>query len=243
MPPFAAVASVVYVGAFDLTSDTNKIDGSYNPNFLDATTFGSGGWHARIAGLTDVDFTCEGFNDFSATGVDTNTYPLLGTTQVVTVGPNTGATAGDAAYLFRSLVVNAGDSADLGEVAKFTGAHKGQSQMVAGIISAPRVSRTATGSASVVQMGTASNGQVFATRHIFTVSGNSPTLASFIESATNAAMLGAVTRASFTTASAVGGEWISATISATSGSYWRASWVVGGTGTPTFDFSIGISIR
>ena len=243
MPPFSFVSPTIFVGAFDVTSDLNKIDGSYNPEFLDVTNFGSGGWHTRISGLNDVDFNAEGFNDYTAsTGVDTELNPLLGAINVVTVAPNSTATAGDAAYLFQALYVANGQSAEIGQAAKFTGAHKGKSQMVRGFVSAPRVSRTATASASAVQAGTASGGKVFATRHIFSVTGNSPTLASFIEQATNAAMINAVTRATFSTASTVGGEWVSTAVTTTAGSYWRASWVVGGTGTPTFDFSIGLAI-
>ena len=243
MPPFAFVSPVVYVGAFDLTNDLNKVDGTYDPNFLDVTNFGSGGWRSRIQGLIDVGFNAEGFDDFSSTGVDANTYPFFGTRQVVTVSPNSTLTAGDPAYLFQALSVGQAAPVTVGEAATFTLPFKGHTQMVSGSISAPRASRTATASASAVQEGTASNGQVFATRNIFTVSGNSPTLASFVEQSTSSTMANSVTRVAFSTATAVGGEWVTAAITTTAGSYWRASWVVGGTGTPTFDFSISFAIR
>lgn len=240
MPPFAFVSPVIYVGAYDVTSDLNQISGSYNPNFLEVTTFGSSGWRQRIQGLIDVDFTASGFQDFSSTGIDSNTAPLVGATNVVTVGPNSTATAGDPAYLFQSLLVGKHQPVQLGEAAKFELPFKGQAQMAAGIISAPRASRTATASASAVQEGTSST-KVFGTRHIFSVSGNSPTLATFIESATNASMINPTTRLSFTTASTVGGEWQQAA-AVGGGSYWRASWVIGGTGTPTFDFAVSLAI-
>jgi hypothetical protein len=243
MPAFAFVSPTVFVGAYDLTNDLNKLDGSYNPNFLDATTFGSGGWRTRLQGLIDVDFMVEGFNDFSATGIDADMAPLLGSINVVTVTPNSTATAGNAAYLFRALAVGDHAGATVGELATVGMPFKGQTQMVSGFVSAPQASRTATGSASVVQAGTSSSGQIWATRHVFSAAGGSPTLASWIEQATNAAMIGAVTRVAFSTATSAGGEWVSASITTTAGSYWRASWVFGGTNTPTFDFGISFAIR
>lgn len=243
MAAFALTDPEIYVGAFDLSCDLNKIDGSYNPNFLDATTFCSAGWRARVAGLNDVDFSVEGFNDFATTGVDASTYPLLGTINVVTVSLTGNGAVGEPAYLFQSLHVGAAHGATVGELATFSGAHKGKSQMVSGKMGVERVSRTATASSSGVQLGTASSGQLFATRHVFSRSGNSPTLATFIQSATNSSFIGAVTRAHFTTASAVGGEWVSASVAATSGTWWRFSWTIGGTGTPTFDFAGAFSIR
>ncbi len=236
MPPFAFVAPTIYVGGYDITCDLNKIDGSYTPNFLDVTSFCTGGWRARIAGLNDFEFNAEGFNDFSTTGVDANMDPLRGSISVVTVCPNSTATAGDPAYLFQALSVGDHANAVLGEAATFGLPFKGKSQMVRGYVSAPRASRAVTGSSSVVQAGTASGGQVFATRNVFSSAGN---LASWIEQATNASMINPVTRVAFSTTSVAGGEWVSATITATAGSYWRASWVTAAAN----DFSISFAIR
>ncbi len=236
MAPFAFTNPTIYVGGYDMTCDLRQINGSYNPNFLDVTTFCSGGWHARIMGLNDFDFNAEGFNDFSAAGIDATMAPLYGTTQVVTVVPNSTPLAGDAAYLFRALSVGEHSTAVVGEAATFALPFKGQQQMISGDLAAPRASVAVSGSSSAVQSGTASNGQVFATRNVFSSAGN---LASWIESSTNASFLGAVTRVAFTTISAAGGEFVSATISTTAGSFWRARWVTAAAN----DFSISFAIR
>lgn len=239
MPAFAFTSPVIYVGQYDITCDLNKIEGAYEPDFIDVTTFCSGGWHSRIQGLIDTSFTAEGFQDFtSAAAIDSSSAPLLGSVAVVTVGVNspTGGAAGDPAYLFQALSVGKQQQATIGDASKFTLPFKGKSQMVPGYISAPRASRSASGSASVVQAGTSSNGQVFATRHVISSAGN---LASWIEQATNVGMVNAVTRATFTTTSSAGGEWVSASVTTTAGSYWRAQWVTSSAN----DFVISFAIR
>ncbi len=246
MAPFAFVNATIYVGQFDLTTYVNNISGKHTVAQLNVTTFGSGGWNARIAGLHDIDCTVSGFNDYSTvianvTGLDQNLYPLFAASNVVTISETDG-TAGAPTEMFKGLMTSQPNDFALGEAAPFSFDLKGNSQWAPGQMSAARVSRTATGSAADVVLGSAAGKKLFVTRHIFAVSGNSPTLATFVESATNAAFLGATSRLSLTTATTVGSEWGNPYTGGTTDTHWRASWVIGGTGTPTFDFAVSFGL-
>jgi len=70
----------------------------------------------------------------------------------------------------------------------------------------------------------------------------SPTLDIDIERDDNAGFSSASTEASFTQATGITSEWVTSAV-ASADDYWRVTWTIGGTGSPSFDFWVGIGFR
>ncbi len=94
---------------------------------------------------------------------------------------------------------------------------------------------TATGTGTGRQLRAISSGfKAFATLHVLSVSGTTPSLTVILESDDNSGFTSPATRATFTAATLVGGQHTSVDGPITD-DYWRFKWTVSGT-TPSFAF-------
>ena len=75
---------------------------------------------------------------------------------------------------------------------------------------------------------------LYAALHVISRSGTSPTIDVLIQSDDNAAFSSPTTRVTFTQQSAIGSEWGTRLVGPITDDYWRASWTIGGSNTPTF---------
>ena len=105
---------------------------------------------------------------------------------------------------------------------------------------ADKASRTSSGNSTGIQLGTiAASQNMHASLHVFSASGTNPTLDVTIESDDNGSYTSALTRMTFTQATAAGAEFLGPTAGpAGSDDYWRVAWTIGGTDTPTFSFAV-----
>lgn len=232
MAVFALTSSVIYVGGYDLSGDLSSVEGTIETNDLDVTTFGSGGWHARIAGLHDVSMSGEAFLDYST--YEPAAYPLAGssTQTPIVLGVQDGNTS-SVAYLFRGVQTSLGLPEQLGDAAKMKIDMAGSGLAARGQFLGAKASVAANGSSSGVTISALTSSAY----GILSVFGASTNLNVVIESGSSAAFANAATRIQFSTTSSVGAEFQSQ-VSTTTNQTWRIRW----TGTST-GFAVAFAIK
>ena len=78
---------------------------------------------------------------------------------------------------------------------------------------------------------------MYAALHVISVSGTSPTLDVIVQSDDNSGFTTPTNRITFSQTGAVGAEWGSVA-GAVTDDYWRVSYTIGGSDTPTFAFAV-----
>jgi hypothetical protein len=231
MPAYALTSPAVFVGPYDLSNMIYMIDGQVITNDLDATTFGSGGWHVRVAGLHDVALNVEGFRDEAAGPNQGGIYALLGTNNnVVTIGMETGAAA-TAALMLKAIDVGLDHPGQVGALATFKVPFKASSVAVEGKIIWPSSTITSSSSSGTYQnLGAVTAAQyLYGTQHITSFVGSSTaSIVTTIKSATNASGLGATTRLTFTSQTTASGEFAARVAGPVTDTFWGASWTITG---------------
>lgn len=231
----------IYYGSYDLSGDHNGLNMSPEAVELDTTGFGA---TARdyVSGLTKVNWDLAGLWQGGDTGVDKIHFDQLGAARVpVTVGPLTGA-AGEVSYLFRASNCKYAPGGGIGDIFKFSVTGSGTGPLVrATVMENGSKASTATGTARQVGAATAAQ-TIYAIMHVIAVSGTSPTLDMVIQSDDAEAFLDPTARITFTQATAITSEW-KTLAGAVADTWWRCSWTVGGTNTPTFAVVVSLGIK
>lgn len=241
----------LFAGGCDLTSQNNKVEMSGEYEEKETTTWGSydaaSGKIAKevIAGLWAGKITASGFwdaNDLSL--VDDTMWAARGARRAWTMAP-VGASEGSLAYLTHTVHTSYQLLGQVGDVAPWQASMSGTGTMGRGqIASAPGTARTATGSATILDLGAAgipSGRNVLASLHVLSVSGTStPTFTASVQSAATVGFASPTTRITFTAATAIDGQWQTLAGPITD-RYWRLTWTISGT-TPSFLVAAAIGI-
>lgn len=243
MAVYSVINPTIFVGHQDLSGDLSSIDGTITANPLDVTTFGSGGWHQRIAGLKDVDLSGDGFLNLGTGNVEEYLYTVsLGAAKAITIGPTTGA-EGTPAELFQGLHTTFDQPEKVGDAAAFKMAFKGTGQVARGIILTSKTAGTTSsgsGTITVSQAVVATASKLYATLHVFSVSGTNPTLTVSVLSGTTSGFGSSTSRIAFSTATAASSQWGTPAVGPITDQFYRTSWTIGGTSNPTFSFAVGL---
>ncbi len=242
MAVYAVLSPDIYVGTFDLSGDCNSIAGKIDRTDLDVTTFGSGGWHTRIAGLADVSLDLEGFTNLGTGNSEEYLFSILGVAnQVATIGETDG-TQGSPALLLRTIELGHEQSLKVGDAATFKIPLKGSSVAARGTMLWGKSTQTATtSSGTYTNLGAISSTQyLYGTQHVFSFAGTS--MVTTIKSATNASGLGATTRLTFTTVSAATAEFAARVAGPVTDTFWGASTTIVGA-TASISFAVGMAIQ
>ncbi len=135
MAKFVATDYNISIDGDDFSASLAAVTLDINAEEQETTAFGDE-WRERIGGLKDASVSLDFHQDFGASAVDTNLYPLLGGTAQIIIKPTSGsATATNPSYTFTALVTqyqpfasSVGDLATLsvswpvtGEVVRGTG--------------------------------------------------------------------------------------------------------------------------
>ena len=234
-----------FVGGYDLAC-TAKSFTAPEPTVqeLDTTAL-CDTWEKRIAGLKSATWSAEVMQDFGTDEVD----QLLGLSNLgsefpISVAP-AGETEGVVAYTFKANQFGYTPlSAAPGEVAMATLSGTGTgTPVVRGTLMHPHAtSRTTSGTTTGVQVGAVSASQtMYASLHVLSASGTSPTLDVVVESDDNSGFTTDIDRITFTQATGITSEW-SSVAGAVGDDYWRVRYTIGGSDTPTFTFAVVIGI-
>lgn len=210
MTEYALLNVFSYVGGHDFTTDTNMAKIAADSVALDATTYGSNGWHETAFGLKNCAFDMSGFwQSALADAVDPEAFADLGVTdRAHTIG--TVQAEGTPAYLFQAGKANYQLlQGGIGTLAGFTLASRGTNGqgVIRGQLAKSKGAVSAIGVlGSGLNLGAvAANQFLYATFHVFSVG---TTLTVQLQSAPTNAFAAPTTRATIGPLTARGGTWM-----------------------------------
>lgn len=222
MATIALTDATCWVGGYDFTGDLNQINLTAAADEQDVTTFGSGGYRARIGGLRDVSASLNGYwSSATSAAPDPQVFPDLGTAdRVVTIAPDDAE--GSVAYMFQGGKFSTEMFGAVGDATPFSlgmsgtnkvGLVRGQVLKAKGNVSA--LGATGTG----VQLGAVSSGQfLYATLHVFSTG---TTITAVLESDADNTFASAITRATFGPITTTGGTWATRVTGPVTDTYYR----------------------
>jgi hypothetical protein len=237
----------VFVGGFDLTDGAASIEMGGTCAMLERPNFGSKGHMQFLPGLKTFNTEVGGLADYGSVTAVSNAFKLnaVGNQQVVTGLPNVSGThaAGDPAHFTRALRSSfQSPQGAVGDVARYAISMMSDTPMVDGSLLFPKAAVTSSSTGTVVAMaGPTASQYLYAGLHVFDVSGTSPTLDVKIQSAALVGFGSPTDRVTFTQAtgsSANTSQWATPLAGAITDGFWRVSYTVGGSSTPTFQFAV-----
>ncbi|MBO0917537.1 hypothetical protein [Streptomyces laculatispora] len=243
MAKFVLLDARLFAPGADLSGASSKIELSSEIEDKETTNYLSAGWKEVIGGLGSAEISAEGqWEAGDPSKVDDASWSALGGIGPYTVCP-TGSTVGALAYITSGMRAdyNVGDA--VGEVAPWTGTVKSSWPLVRGQIAhPPGLARTVTGTGTPVQLGVIPAGKrLYAALHVLSVAGTTPSITARIESG-DATISTPTTRATFSAATAPGGQILRGDGTAVADTYYRVAWTITGT-TPSFMFAVSLGIR
>ncbi len=230
----------LYVGEYDLSAVLNEIVLEGDADVLDVTTFGAA-YRDYAIGMKGVRFSAAGFYDPVRSDAALNDK-WGDADQVVTIVADNAV--GGMAYLLRGCVPSYRVGGGVGQagVVNLTG-QTTQAPLVQGRALYRSTAAGATATSTALQLGTvASTKSIYATLHVFSIAGTStPTLAVKVQSDNASGFSTPIDRLTFTNATAIGSQWVSAGPAAITDDWWRISFTITGTG-PSFGFVVAFGI-
>ena len=212
---------------------------------LDTTALATTGWTTMIAGNKTGTVSLDFMQDFdSASGLDSTLWTNFGTSNVVR-SLVTASASGSAAYLMRGITLQYTPlTGNVGELAMGSIQSTVSTGPIArGLLLHPsNVDRTSSSTGTGYQMGAVASGQtMYAALHVLSASGTSPTLDVIVQSDDNSGFTTPTTRITFSQANGVSSQWGSVA-GAVTDDYWRISYTIGGSDSPTFAFAVTAGI-
>lgn len=230
----------IYLGSYDITTDTKDVSLDIAVPDLDDSHFGST-WNARLAGVPDASLNFSGSLELTDDGQDETTFGYVGGSDTtVSVAAQYGL--GNVGYGFKSLLASYSLLGAHGEIAPISGSALGQSRAFRGTqlhLSDSAVTGTGTGTA--FNVGAVSSTQrLYATLHVVSASGITPTLDVTIESDDAEGFPSAVTRLTFTQATGKTHQFASVAGPITD-TWFRVKHTIGGTD-PSFRYFVLVGV-
>lgn len=233
--------SKFYLDGYDLSGDLNLISIDYSAELQDSTTLGNAS-RLRSGGLKDIKAGIEGFFNMPAIDIQGVLFNKIGVANTpCTVSPIAGA-EGDRAFLFMATEGNYAPGAAIGEMLKFSADAQGSGELVRGMVLL-NGTKTATGNGTAFQLGAVGATQkLYASAHILTVSGSTPSVTLKVQSDDNSGMTTPTDRITLAAANAVGAQFATPVAGAITDDWWRVTWTISG-GTPSFAMVVSVGIK
>ena len=238
----------IFAGGADLTSRSNKVEIGPEVEEKDVTTFGdvdANGdlWKAVLGGLASAKISAGGFWEAGDPSmVDDDAWAALGGAGPFTVVPRGTGAPGDIAYSTNLVRSNYQLLGSVGDVAPWQQSGSSTSPLVRGVsLHPPGTARTATGTGAAVQHVAVPSGKyLYASLHVLSAAGTTPSLTVKVQSDDNSGMTSPTDRITFAAATTRGAQWmvLGGPITDT---YYRLSWTITGT-TPSFLFVGAVGI-
>ncbi len=229
----------IWFDGYDLTGYANALALEYAVEALDETVLGLDTRKSK-GGLKTVAAGVEGF--FDATP-DAALFSRIGAAdKILSFGAS--ATEGDAAYAFKAMAGSYNLNGAVGEMLGYSLDASSSGKLVRGTLVENNSAITATGNGAARQLGAVGAAQkLYAILHVLASSGSgNQTLDITIRSDNASGFASPVTQITFDqVTSSVGAQWKEVS-GAITDDYWRPTWTIGGTGSPSFDFVIILAI-
>jgi len=223
----------IWMDGYDLTGDMNALGLDYSAEMQDDTTFGDD-TKSMKGGLKMVTASAEGF-------VNTSTdKPLFDAVGVADKPFSFAAQSaeGSTAFTFKSVFSEYAPGGEVGTMYSFSSSAAASGSLVRGTLMT-NSTETATDDGTQRTLGAVLAGEaLYVALHVTAVTGTNPTLDVVIESSATGSFSGEeTTRITFTQADDITSEWMSVA-GAITDTFWRVTWAIGGTDTPTFTFAV-----
>jgi hypothetical protein len=222
-----------FMGAADLTGQSNKVELDDTFEEKETTTYGDDGAKRVLAGLESVAIASEGLVDRAeAAAADALFWSHRRIVEAHTVCPETSAVAvGTVAYLTQAVRLAAKLLGAVGDVEPWTASAAGSWPLARGVVlSAPGNAVTADADGTAIELGAVPAGKrLYGAAHVLSVAGTmAPELTVIVESDSAEAFdASPETRLTFATATAAGSEAVRSTSLAGHADTWyRASFDV-----------------
>lgn len=240
----------LFAGGVDLSGNGNKIEIDDSMEVKPVTNWRSGGAREVIAGLEEVSIKAGG--QWEATDPAAQPHEpddwFWASRRVVepwsaAADGSSDLNNGGLMYLTQAVRSQYSMLGSVGDVIPWGGEWAGSWPLARGVCAHPSgVPRTATGNGNGFQAGALLQGQaMYATLHVLSVAGTAaPTITVAVKSSADAAFTAPTTRATFTAATAKGGQAIKIPGPITD-TWWKVTWTITGT-TPSFLFLSALGI-
>jgi hypothetical protein len=245
MASFVGVNNRVYLNHLDLTGQVNRVEfGTITTQMKDGTTFADGGFMCPKPGMMSGAASLQGFQDYTADVLDDEiSITQMGTQYPLSViaCPTGTVTAGDTAWMSRGILSTANPlNVTKGELAGFELGLTYDTAIVQAKVAAAKAAVTVdTNGTAVAMTGPTATQKLWASLHVFAYS--SFTNAVFtIQSDDNGGFGSPTTRITFTTVTAVGGQFASVAGSFSSETHHRVAVDVTGSGSITYAAFFGV---
>jgi hypothetical protein len=230
-------------GGVELAGHGKSVNLAVTVDPLDTTALSTTGWTSVIGGNKTATIDMGLMADMAA-GFDLQTFTNLGVADI----PKsicTATTDGSVAYLMRGIALSytplEGEAGGLA-MAQISGASS-TGPLVRGRLLHPATARTSSSVGTGRQLGAVVAGKrLYASLHVLSASGTLPTLDVKVQSDDNASFTSATDRITFTQRTASATYDFGSVAGAITDDYWRITYTIGGTGTPTFAFIVTAGI-
>jgi len=225
----------VWVGSYEFSNRLSAAGLDLGANMQDSTSLADV-TEINLAGLKTAGFAYEGFWDATP---DSEFFANLSLADVAaTLSADTGA-EGEDAFSIKAAHAAYSPGGSVGDTFKFSVSGKGNAFYKGTILL--NAAKTASASGTARQLGAVSAAQtLYASMHVTTVSGTSPTLDVVIQSDTASGFTSPVSRITFTQATGITSEW-KELAGAITDDWYRVDFTIGGT-SPSFDFIVNVGI-
>ena len=232
----------VFTNGYEFSSQVNTITVTAEAASVPTDNFGDAGWASALGGIKMGMIEYGGFASHGSAEISTilGSGGVLGDgSTLVSVTPSN--TENEPAFTLNAVEVSMTEvGGTIGEAAPITASFaNGNAQaygLLAGRLLATNASRTASSASTGYQYGALTATQkMFSALHVVSVSGTNPTLDLIVQSDDNSGFSSATSRITHTQATTITSELLSVS-GAVTDDYWRSSWTIGGTNTPTFRF-------
>lgn len=233
----------LFAGGADVSGSTNKAEVTAEVDEQDVTNYRSNGWKESLGGLASSSISAEGqWEAGDPSFVDDQAWSLFGGVGPWTVCPND-ATVGALAYTTNALHASYTLGGSVGDVAPYQAKADGSWPMVRGQIAhPPGTPRTADGTGTGLNLGAVAAGKrLYASLHVLSATGTTPSLTARIESDTDNTWATPVTVFAFNAATAAGGQIMRSSGTALTDSWFRLAWTITGT-SPSFLLAAAVGI-
>ncbi|MBV1929004.1 MAG: hypothetical protein KUG81_05775 [Gammaproteobacteria bacterium] len=239
MPNHVLTNQQIFMDDYELTGDSNAVALEYGAEIKDCTVFGNDTRNNKGA-LKTVQVQIAGFMD--AATQDAELFSNIGISNKPISICSEGGAVGDIAYFFNAVAGEYSTGESVGELNKFELGAGAQGSLIRGVVghNAATTPETATGNGTALQIGAVSAEQrLVAVLHVLESSGTGDqTLDIIVESDDNAGFTSGITRLTFTQATTAGTSEILELDGALLDDYYRGSFTITGTGSPSFKFII-----
>lgn len=229
--PFQVLSDAkVTMGPYDISGDLSRVKLVYSADSLENSAMGSLA-HTYIPGAINIKLHHEGFVQFGATQttIDGRMDSVLGVVDVPVSVAARGGDIGEEVFFFKALHTKYDRLGDWGQLMKFqvdADASGSDVQLAKGIIFEDgKTARTIAGNTAtqVFAGGVSAVQKVFAQIHLKAFTGTNVTFT--LKSAVTDWGT-PTTRATFTTNTAVGSQWIAPISGPITDTFWRFEWTV-----------------